>query len=41
MNRRLEERGFKVYAPDMSMFTLGGGGVHCLSQSLCRDPAAS
>ena len=41
VNRCLEERGFKVYAPDMSMFTLGGGGVHCLSQSLCRDPAAS
>ena len=31
--------GFEVHAPDMSMFTLGGGGVHCLSQSLCRDPA--
>ena len=39
VNRRLEARGFQVYAPDMSMFTLGGGGVHCLSQSLCRDPA--
>jgi N-dimethylarginine dimethylaminohydrolase len=29
--------GFEVYDPDMSMFTLGGGGVHCLSQALCRD----
>ena len=29
--------GFTVYDPDMSMFTLGGGGVHCLSQALRRD----
>ena len=28
-----------VHEPDMSMFTLGGGGVHCLSQALYRDPA--
>lgn len=32
--------GFKVHAPDMSMFTLGGGGVHCLSQALRRDPTS-
>ncbi len=38
LNRRLEAMGFRVYAPDMSMFTLGGGGVHCLCQSLRRDP---
>lgn len=35
----LEARGFTVFAPDMSMFTLGGGGVHCLCQSLRRDSA--
>ncbi len=38
LNARLEAMGFKVYSPDMSMFTLGGGGVHCLSQSLYREP---
>ncbi len=35
--KKLEERGYEVYAPDMSMFTLGGGGVHCLCQALRRD----
>ena len=38
LNRKLRDLGYEVYDPDMSMFTLGGGGVHCLSQSLCRDP---
>ncbi len=38
LNRKLRDLGFEVYDPDMSMFTLGGG-VHCLCQSLCRDPA--
>ena len=38
LNERLSAMGFKVHAPDMSMFTLGGGGVHCLSQALRRDP---
>ena len=37
--RLLEALGFEVYAPDMSMFQHGGGGVHCLSQELRRDPA--
>ena len=39
LNERLSAMGFKVHAPDMSMFTLGGGGVHCLSQALRRGPA--
>jgi N-dimethylarginine dimethylaminohydrolase len=39
LNERLRSMGFKVHAPNMSMFTLGGGGVHCLSQALRRDPA--
>ena len=39
LNARLEALGFEVYAPDMSMFQHGGGGVHCLSQELRRDPA--
>ncbi len=38
LNRRMRALGFEVFAPDMSMFTLGGGGVHCLSQALRRDP---
>ncbi len=39
LNARLEALGFEIYAPDMSMFQHGGGGVHCLSQELRRDPA--
>jgi N-dimethylarginine dimethylaminohydrolase len=39
LNERLKAMGFTVFAPDMSMFTHGGGGVHCLSQELKRDPA--
>lgn len=31
--------GLEVFAPDMSMFTSGGGGVHCMCQPLKRDPA--
>ena len=41
LNERLRALGFKVHEPDMSMFTLGGGGVHCLSQALCREPILS
>ena len=39
LNGRLRAMGFDVFDPDMSMFTLGGGGVHCLCQALCRDEA--
>ena len=39
LNAEMRSLGFEVHEPDMSMFTLGGGGVHCLSQALCRDPA--
>jgi N-dimethylarginine dimethylaminohydrolase len=39
LNDKMRALGFEVFDPDMSMFTLGGGGVHCLSQALCRDPA--
>ncbi len=39
LNAEMRALGFEVHEPDMSMFTLGGGGVHCLSQALCRDPA--
>ena len=37
LNEQMRSLGFEVYAPDMSMFTLGGGGVHCLSQALRRE----
>lgn len=37
LNLKMKALGFEVYDPDMSMFTLGGGGVHCLAQALCRD----
>lgn len=39
LNAKMRALGFKVFDPDMSMFTLGGGGVHCLCQALRRDPA--
>ncbi len=39
LNDRLRALGFEVFDPDMSMFTLGGGGVHCLCQALRRDRA--
>ena len=38
LNEQLRARGLHVYAPDVSMFQYGGGGVHCLAQSLRRDP---
>lgn len=38
LNEQLRARGFEVFAPDMSMFQYGGGGVHCLSQELRRVP---
>lgn len=39
LNQNLRAMGFEVYDPDVSMFTLGGGGVHCMAQPLRRDPA--
>jgi N-dimethylarginine dimethylaminohydrolase len=37
LNEKMRALGYEVFAPDMSMFTLGGGGVHCLCQALKRD----
>lgn len=37
LNQKMRAMGFEVHEPDMSMFTLGGGGVHCLAQALCRS----
>ena len=37
LNEQLRARGIEVLDPDLSMFTLGGGGAHCLAQPLRRD----
>ncbi len=37
LNGELRARGLEVIEVDLSMFTLGGGGPHCLSQALRRD----
>ena len=39
LNAKMRALGFEVFDPDMSMFTLGGGGVHCLCQALYREDA--
>ena len=41
LNAKMKALGFEVFDPEMSMFTLGGGGVHCLCQALHRSPAGS
>ncbi|MEC8834067.1 MAG: arginine deiminase family protein [Pseudomonadota bacterium] len=33
-----QAKGLKVYAPDISMISKGGGSLHCLCQPLRRDP---
>ena len=38
LKAKLKALGFTVYDPDLSMITQGGGGVHCMCQSLRRDP---
>ncbi len=35
--QKMRALGFEVHEVDMSMFTLGGGGIHCLSQALKRQ----
>ncbi len=37
LNAALRARGIEVVELDLSMFTLGGGGPHCLSQALGRE----
>ena len=34
---KLKALGFTVFDPDLSMITQGGGGVHCMCQSLRRE----
>jgi N-dimethylarginine dimethylaminohydrolase len=38
LKEALRARGFTIYDPELSMITQGGGGVHCMCQSLVRDP---
>jgi len=40
LNANMRALGYEVYDPDMSMFKLGGGGVHCLCQALSREDVA-
>jgi N-dimethylarginine dimethylaminohydrolase len=40
LNDQMEAHGLELLAPDLEMFTLGGGGAHCLGQALHREPAA-
>jgi N-dimethylarginine dimethylaminohydrolase len=37
LNDALRARGLDVLDPDLEMFTLGGGGAHCLGQALRRE----
>jgi len=37
LNASLRARGLTVLDPELSMFTAGGGGAHCLAQALRRD----
>jgi arginine deiminase len=37
LNEALRSRGLEVVELDLSMFTLGGGGPHCLGQALRRE----
>jgi len=39
LNEQLRARGLEVIDPDLSAFTRGGGGAHCLAQALRRRPA--
>jgi N-dimethylarginine dimethylaminohydrolase len=37
LNERLRALGLTVYDPELAMFTLGGGGAHCLMQAIRRE----
>ena len=40
LNEQMEAHGLALLKPELEMFTLGGGGAHCLGQALLREPAA-
>lgn len=37
LNARMRAEGLTVYDPDLSFYTMGGGGPHCLCQALYRE----
>ncbi len=37
LNEQLRALGIEVFDPELSMFTQGGGGAHCLGQALRRE----
>jgi N-dimethylarginine dimethylaminohydrolase len=39
LNDQMRALGLEVFDPDLSMFTKGGGGAHCLAQALRRERA--
>ena len=41
LNEQMRARGLELYEPELEMFTLGGGGAHCLGQAIHREPAAA
>jgi N-dimethylarginine dimethylaminohydrolase len=41
LNERLRALGLTVYDPELSSFTLGGGGAHCLMQAIRRERVAN
>ena len=41
LNEQMRALGLEVLDPDLSMFTRGGGGAHCLAQALRREPATA
>ena len=38
LKANLKAEGFEIFDPNLSMITQGGGGVHCMCQSLRREP---
>lgn len=40
LNQQMEAHGLQLFAPELEMFTLGGGSAHCLGQALRRDRMA-
>jgi len=41
LNDRLRALGLTVYDPELSAFTLGGGGAHCMMQAIRRERVAA
>jgi N-dimethylarginine dimethylaminohydrolase len=37
LNEQMRAHGLELLAPELEMFTLGGGGAHCLGQALRRE----